>query len=304
MSDQDKKRQLQTEVSKRVLQSMGSFSSDATINWLKNVTEDVSPDQALLQEQNDEPPYMTMVCCVDTLFDHFQRYHWEYNKSQEDEALKIHCSRPDFGSNIDEKVKCQGHLKTKEWALLIEAEEYKILAYIVKSDFLKDFGARREHHTPFMEINGQDSDYGILWRAGGTVIYFDHLSFIAKKFFARLLRVSKGEASELEPFKIEIPKDNKNPNALGNVLSRIQCASNAENADQFLGETWERTTNALTTLQVLIQQDLQEMTKMGIMALRKGDSELNQKLTVRTKVLTDINNKMMPIVQFWNENSR
>ncbi len=299
----------QEEVSKKVLGSLGrSFTSDATINWLKNLSEDVSPAESIAV-QSAEPPYMTVLSCVDTIFDHFQRYAfaYEYNRSEQlnvADMMEVQCERPDFTRTTDSKVKFRGHIATDKWALVIVAEAEKILAYMMKLELVEMFDLRREHYQPFLEVYATESERGLIWKAEGQTLYFEHLSFIAKKLFARLVRVSKGEASELEPFKIEIPEPNApRRSVLGQTLNRIRYAAATDNSDQVLRETMDRTDNALTELICMLEQDLQEFTKMGIMALRSGNSELQKKLSERTKMLTELTRDLKPLIEHWRESS-
>lgn len=294
------------DVSKKVLGAMGrSFNSDSTINWLRNMSEDVSPAESLLQ--GDEPPFMTMLSCVDTLFDHFQRYastyEYDLRNDTSNDDLKFECNRPDF-TKPSEGGKFQGTLATSRWALLIEAEPERIYAFIVPTENIHEFSTRREHYSPFFELHATESVRGHIWAAGPDVISFEHLSFIAKKLFARLVRISNRQASELEPFSVDIPKQAPGGSILGQTLHRIRYAATTDNARQVLQDSGKRTDEAFTELLCMLEQDHQELTKAGIAALRSGNDELKSGLSSRTVLLTETMKSLRPIAETWHKVSK
>lgn len=289
------KRPTQQDVAKQVLGSLTHDSSGAeTKAWLMNIREDLAvANQA---SGSDVSPHMTMLSCIDTLFDHLQRYTFDYNRTEKNPDLWIECLRPDYGRFGEGSVKCVGHLTTAKFSLFITATTEKIRAFIVPAEFKKDFQSRIQDFTPFLEMFSTEDQGSLIWRVEGSVLLFEHLSVIAKKLFARLLRVTKGEASELEPFTLGLASE---PVSLLSQTQRIKAAAMPVDVDEMFAQNYVIMASALSELSAMVGEELQYYNSFGVKAIQSEIPNLAPRAVNRTKALRELKEKIDQLSDQW-----
>jgi len=260
------------DASKKILDSMKkkTFSGEETIAWIKNIKENIATAPVIQQKQ-----HLTMLSCMDTLFDHFQRYAYELAHA-ETFSIDVRCERPNFSSHVQ---RCYGYISSSDFGLVLEGEPERIRAFIVPAAFVAGFEGRRNDFMSFMELLGRADSGGIFWEIEGGTIGFDHLPIIAKKLFARLVRVSRGEASELEPFMLN----------LAGALKPAPPADVAESMTTVVNRVFDRNKNSISTSCFLlvreIDAEIEALTKIGVKVLQSQNLELMPRVMKRTESL-------------------
>src|SRR5271168_2801523 len=152
------------ELASKILGAMKkAYTGEQTVRWLANLNEDLPVVPKGKAQSTASTPYAGhSVTIMDKLFDDFQRYCFEFNKTISDPEFRVQCERP-RSANIktgykQEPVICQGHLSTSIWALIIHAQEHGISAYIVPIDFM--LGFQRDQFEPHLIMTGSDTSSG------------------------------------------------------------------------------------------------------------------------------------------------
>ncbi len=201
-------------LSKRILNSIKPFSGEQTSKWLAALSTDAVKDAVVIKDDADptqEPP-RSMAAWVDGLFDHFQRYAYDFSGMCSDPELQVNCTRPALqepkgpatpGGAPDTSVVSLGYLSTYQWALVVRGEFFRIQIYIVPVGVLMGFKARHEEFPLYMEmIAAQTARNKINWTLDGKPVSMDQASAIAKRLFAHLVMVARGEASDKDKFSL------------------------------------------------------------------------------------------------------
>lgn len=201
-------------LSKRILNSIKPFSGEQTSKWLAALSSDAVKDAVVIKNDSDpaqEPP-RSMAAWVDGLFDHFQRYAYDFSSMCTDSELQVNCTRPTLqepkgpstpGGAADTSVVSLGYLSTHQWALVVRGEFFRIQVYVVPVGVLMGFKARHEEFPLYMEmIAAQAARNKINWTLDGKPVSMDQASAIAKRLFAHLIMVARGEAKDTDKFSL------------------------------------------------------------------------------------------------------
>ena len=182
-------------------------TSEETRQWLSVLDSNaLQADQTLHLNQVQEGETLNTSAFVDLLFDFLSRYVAEFNKNPIHETLKVHCERPkgefefkDF-SRFSHTVKYfQGHVSTREWAVVVQAFMGKILVFIVPSEILIGFRPGDPTRRPFMEIvESQQGDRTLL----GHGLTSANIGPLAKRIFGQVIKVARKEATDTDQFQI------------------------------------------------------------------------------------------------------
>jgi hypothetical protein len=199
-------------LSKRIINSIKPFSGEHTSKWLAALSTDSSKDSVEIKGDADptqEPP-RSMAAWVDILFDHFQRYAFDFSRMCNEPDLQVNCTRPALqepkAAGQEASVTSIGYLSTNQWALVVRGEFFKIQVYIVPVGVMMGFKARHEEFPLYMEmLAAQAARNKINWMLDGQAVSMDQSSAIAKKLFAHLIMVARGEARDTDKFSLTQP---------------------------------------------------------------------------------------------------
>jgi hypothetical protein len=209
--DKDKKtpsqtgRPLNDALAQQILGSLTSaYSGAETVRWLKNLNADFPLQTGETGVAKAGEP-LKAAGIVNHLFNDFERYAIEFNKTISDPDSRITCEQPQnshFAAEPgEEPVVCQGHLSTVAWALVVQAQEHKIQIYIVPSDRLLGFRMQRSAFSPYMEINGDSVAPGMtIWKVANVNLTSQNLSRLSKKLFGHLFRLLNGLVQPTDKF--------------------------------------------------------------------------------------------------------
>jgi hypothetical protein len=185
----------------RILGSMKkAYTGEQTVRWLANLNEDlpVQPAKGPKLSQSTSELSVRASAVLDRFFDEFQRYCYEFNKTVTDPEFRVQCERAKpvllQMPYREEPIIAQGHLSTKVWSMILQAQESAIYAYIVPIDFLLGFHAERNNYEPHMVMKLVTNSLGSTsWQIDGVSVQTSMLPTISKKLFSALIRVFNEE---------------------------------------------------------------------------------------------------------------
>lgn len=192
----------------RILSGVKSDTGEKTGKWVLNLKDGISDkvevptqfDEARAAQLPDEMPSW-----IDKLFDEFQRYQFEFNKSQSNQDLIVDSERPTFtrSSTATGSIKYQpqqgtqyfqGHLHTKKYALLVRGAALEIKAWTIPIDVLIGFDTKEAAYQPYLEMRGAKNKRGlIIWHLDALPLSYEALNAVAKTLFSALIKAAKGE---------------------------------------------------------------------------------------------------------------
>lgn len=202
MSEQERK-QMAGNLQKRILDSMNnSFMSPQTVAWLSNMNEDLRMTGLVNQSLDTVLDYVVI---ADKIFDEFQRYAFQYNQSEPNNNFITSVRRPTQVSSS----KYEGFVFNGQSAMIVTAEPKSIKLSFTLPRFVYEQAELRDQTAPFMTFVAEESAKGEIWKLDDVALNFALLSVIAKKIFARFIRVARGEILENEPLKLDLSKPDK-----------------------------------------------------------------------------------------------
>jgi hypothetical protein len=195
-------------LSKRILNSIKPFSGEHTSKWLAALSTDAVEDSVEIKgdaDPNQEPP-RSMPAWVDNLFDHFQRYTFDFSRMCSEPELQVNCTRPTLqeakAPGQESSITSIGYLSTNQWALVVRGEFFKIQAYVIPVGVLMGFNSRHHEFPLYMEMVATQNKSKINWQLDNQPVAMDQSSAIAKKLFAHLVMVARGEARDTDKFSL------------------------------------------------------------------------------------------------------
>lgn len=221
-------------------------TSEETRQWLSVLDSSaLQADQTLHLNQAPAAENLNTSAFVDLLFDFLSRYVAEFNKNPVHEKLKVHCERPkgeyefkDF-SRFSHAVRYfQGHVSTREWAVVVQAYMDKILVFLVPTDILIGFRPGDPTRKPYMEILERHEDGKSTRTLLGRGLSSDNIGQLAKRIFGQVIKVARNEASDTEEFQIA-----------SHAMQPVEELDRSYDADE---SRW-----------LLSEQDFQEMRRLG-----------------------------------------
>jgi|AGTN01.1.fsa_nt_gi hypothetical protein len=202
MSDQERK-QMAGNLQKRILDSMNnSFMSPQTVAWLSNMNEDLRMT-GLVNQSLDT--VLDWIVISDKIFDEFQRYAFQYNQSEPNNSFIASVRRPAQVTSS----KYEGFVFNSQSAMIVTVEPKSITLSFTLPRFVYESTELREQTTPFMVFHVEESAKGDIWKLDDVALNIAVLPAVAKKIFARFVRVSRGEIRQDEPLKLDLSKPDK-----------------------------------------------------------------------------------------------
>ncbi|MBC8000716.1 MAG: hypothetical protein IAF58_22400 [Leptolyngbya sp.] len=259
------------DLSKKILGAMQTkFTGEETAHWIANVNEEPS---AAITQTHSKPVHLSSMAFLDKLFDDFQRYSFELSNAETAEKHAVICNRPlapttAAGQSSGESlVIFQGTLITNPWALVMQAQAHKIVAFIVPVENLDTFSGRETFFTSYMEIDGITEDSVIIWKVDGQTILDSMMSFLSKKLFGILLRVASGTALPAEQFSLDT--NSKEALNLNDMLFHNRRSLNA----------------GYESFASIVDQEINQLSAIAMKGIQVLDKDNARDLMVRTNHL-------------------
>ncbi len=257
------------DLSKKILGSIqGKFTGEETAHWIADVNKEPA---AALTKTHSEPVHLSSVAFMDKLFDDFQRYCFELENSDSAEKREVVVNRPEApaapNQPTDSHVIFQGTLVTDPWALVMQAQAMKIVAYIVPVENLSSFGGRESFFSSYIDIDGSSEDGETVWKVDGQLILDSMLSFLSKKLFGILLRVASGTALPAERFALDAN------------------SKEALNLSEMLGQNRRALLSGYDYFAVNVEHEVNNLSAIAMKGIQVLDKDHARELMVRTNHL-------------------
>lgn len=193
----------------------GKFTGEDTGRWLDNIDQSPSrADESIDSGSLIDESQLSMPAFVDMLFDHLQRYVFEYNKIPSNQDNLLNCERPhnyqeraEYGAQSTRVKYMRGHLSSHTWSLVFDALDEEISLYVLPTEFLIGFEPTSDFE-PYLVITKEMGMTSVMWTINGKRLGVEELTRFARKLITHLVKVIKGEAQSTEKFSFS-PTENR-----------------------------------------------------------------------------------------------
>lgn len=214
MSDDFRKIRTEDDLKEKILSSVSqAFTGEETNRWMVALQEESvgKAEEPVVTGSNDNKLNENMASVVDRLFDNFKRYAFEFNRSLEHREHVVNCERPssmrsqaDY-TDMGQPIRfCIGHISTRDWALVVQAEENRVRAFITPIKFLVGFRPDQKDFEPYVELllvrDRVGNSRQMIWTIDGQALALESIPALSRRFFGQLVKVSRGEANNTETF--------------------------------------------------------------------------------------------------------
>jgi hypothetical protein len=200
-------------LSKKILQNISkSYTGEETSKFIVHLGETLQAPQAeaqLNQPDDDRELRTPALVFIDRLFDDFVRYTYEFGTTPAGAEVAVEYFRPAPPKEAiqlapgDAPVVVEGTLIVGAWTMLVQAQERRIKAFVIPKEYLSGFHARQSFYAPFMEIQASIHNGQNVWRMDEQRLNSDALAKFSKELFGALIKVSAGELSPTERFRMD-----------------------------------------------------------------------------------------------------
>lgn len=221
MSNQDDKKKVKItgapQLSDMILGSLKPRVGKETTKWVAGLADDAmeaAEQEARMQavemltssdQVPPKPAQLGVVQFMDYLFDCFQQYEFEFNRSTPAPEMQVSIERPttvvetlrsSMKGNETRQV-FRGRLSTRFWTLLLRGHENELEGFILPIDQLISFASDPIHFTQFLKMRGETAEDGdTRWFVDDVEITWDKIRAFGKQMFAALVHVAKTESAE------------------------------------------------------------------------------------------------------------
>lgn len=277
VKDQIRKRQTE-ELSKKILSSINNnFVGDETRAWLADVNENVDPGAAA--KEDDQICQLGMVELMDRFFDDFYRYAYQFNQTEDSQQFVVTCHRPKASSKEDASSLYQGSLLNSVRAMMVSGDVKAVKFSFIAPELLAVDPSARP--SIFLELTIHAQPEGVRWTIDSKPLKMSQLPYLSKKIFARLVRVSRGEVADGEPFVFDA----------ANEKSDGGDAAEQNNTDVI--------TYSLIAILDAVDAEVLDLQAQGMIALKEGGIEALGPSMQRVKALRLFREKTAGLAQEW-----
>jgi hypothetical protein len=239
MSDDFRKIRTEDDLKEKILSSVSqAFTGEETNRWMVALQEESvgKAEEPVVTGSTDNKLNENMASVVDRLFDNFKRYAFEFNRSLEHREHVVNCERPssmrsqaDY-TDMGQPIRfCIGHISTRDWALVVQAEENRVRAFITPIKFLVGFRPDQKDFEPYVELllvrDRVGNSRQMVWTIDGQALALESIPALSRRFFGQLVKVSRGEANNTETFVF-------NPHDLSAIQPEVVVERSYEPDDQ------------------------------------------------------------------------
>jgi hypothetical protein len=224
--DQKKRPSGPPHVSDLILGSLKPRTGKETSKWIAGLADNTIKDaaEAAAREMESIPTpsgahqamkqnsgKQAVVMFTDQLFDYFQQYEFDFNRTVAGTDYVISIERPIFSTEqvrarfaATETVKVfKGRVSTRYWTMIIRSVSEIIEAWILPVEAIFSFRADDDRLPPYITIEPIASRAGELnWKVNGIGLTVEQTRMLAKQIFGALIRKARGEMPEGELFTV------------------------------------------------------------------------------------------------------
>ena len=88
--------------------------------------------------------------------------------------------------------------------MLVQAQDRRIRAFVIPKEYLPGFHARQSFYSPFMEMQASIHNGQTVWRMDEQRLSSEFLAKFSKQLFSALVKVTAGELSPSERFRMDM----------------------------------------------------------------------------------------------------
>ena len=261
-----------SERSELALSRLQAKPSGKLSGWLANLIECTQPEDIQPRVDTWLPQRYALIevsarSWIDAFFAELNKFVWEVNSSEESEKLTIVAENPkstielrcrrDPSSEPYKFVCYQGHLATRDWAILIRSYYEALQVFIMRSELLLGLECDRlgmNDLKPVAEFRAAVNGDDVQWALAGTPVSKSAIPGMARELFEDFINVALGKMDESDlflPAHTGKPADSK--------------SSHEKGKDQFLAlltdlQVWQ-TRDIITKA---INHDLGAITKLSL----------------------------------------
>ncbi len=254
MSDDFRKIKTEEELKDKILSSVReAFTGEETSRWIVAMQEESvsQADESVVTGSSDNKLNENMAAIVDRFFDNFKRYAFEFNRSLDQRELVVNCERPasmrtqaDYTDMGDPIRFCIGHISSRDWALVVQAEENRVRAFIAPIKYLVGFQPDQRDFEPYVDIKLIRDKVGamrqMVWSIDGQALAFESIPALSRRLFGQLVKVTRGEATNTEKFVFDPHEYKVNPNDVA-----IERSYEPDDQNMFFKEAQEKNAGQL-----------------------------------------------------------
>lgn len=220
MTNQDDKKKVKLggapQLTDMILGNLKPRVGKETTKWVAGLTDETIADAEhearmqgvqMLTSSEQVPPRPAQVGVVqfmDYLFDCFQQYEFEFNRSTPAPELNVTAERPTaVTETIRHSLKSpetrqvfRGRISTQYWTLLLRGHHEEVEGYLLPIDQLISFASDPLHYTKFLSLTGTANGDDISWSVDGVEVSWDKIRSFGKQLFAALVHVAKTGSAE------------------------------------------------------------------------------------------------------------
>jgi hypothetical protein len=220
MSNEDDKKKVKIagapQLTDMILGNLKPRVGKETTKWVAGLTEDAMAEAAhearmqgvqmltSAEQVAPKPAQVGVTHFMDYLFDCFQQYEYEFNRSTTDPDMQISVERPTpVVETIRHSLKSpetrqvfRGRISTPHWTLLLRGHNEELEGYLLPIDQLISFASDPMHFNKFLTMTGEASGEDITWTVDGVEVSWDKIRSFGKQLFALLIHVAKTGESE------------------------------------------------------------------------------------------------------------
>ena len=210
-------------ISDMILGSLKPRTGKETSKWIAGLADDSAlkeAAEAAARENEAAAPAAavglqqkvgqhTVITFMDHLFDCFQQYEFDFNRSVAGTDLVINIDRPVMAHEnikqqfITESVQVfRGRISTRSWTFIIRGRQECIEGWILPIEKMISFTADQSAFVRFLYIQTEMKNNSLTWNIDGVDIPWENVRALAKMLFGALIRVAKGEAGDAERFSL------------------------------------------------------------------------------------------------------
>jgi len=304
-----------SEASQIILEALRKRRGGEFGQWLNSLESTASAaasqastiNEQTSKEKEEDTVLSQTIQWLDKMFDHFEIYGFQFNRTAQGTDLLVSCTRPIkrnsnhgylYGEADDSCITYAGHLTTRLWSLVLRGCASKVEVFIIPAELLLGFSVHsidESGYKPLLVIETGWQNSFLSWRIGETVITVEQLPSLAKELFGDLIKVASGQLTETElsasatatnashESKTDLPLPTQNAALRQNIT-----ASPKENGvtpppiSTQSAPTLPSIAGAENLL-AIINQDINQLLESGKMALQSDNSVTFEKIKILTE---------------------
>ena len=236
------------QITDMILGSLKARTGKETSKWIAGLADDSALKEAAEVAAKDHEAaaatavglqqkagQQTVISFMDHLFDCFQQYEFDFNRSVAGTDLVITIDRPLMAHEnikqqfVTESVQVfRGRISTRSWTFLLRGRQECIEGWILPIEKMISFTADQSAFSRYLYIRTDTKNGALKFNVDGMEIPWENIRSLAKMLFGSLIRVAKGEASETETFSLRTAKQPSEKTMPPTTMAQLAAQAQAQ----------------------------------------------------------------------------